>query len=90
MGDANYDYVNQSWDAVKFIYVLVFHVRHNTYDSDGVFTRIDSVHTDPERAHAAMKASGYSEHCFNIIVKELNRNVFRGRNDEEPDTGEVA
>lgn len=91
MGDeATYDHLNRSWDDVKFIYVVVFHVRHNTYDSDGVFTRIDSVHTDPERALEAMRATGYSESCFNIIVKELNRNLLRNPVCDEPDTGEVA
>ena len=75
--DASYDHLNQSWDDVRFIYIVVFRVRTNTGYEDGVFTRIDSVHTDPDRALEALRATGYAERCFEIIVKELIRNLLR-------------
>ena len=74
---ATYDHLNQSWDDVRFIYIVVFKVRTGTGYEESVFTRIDSVHTDPDRALAALRATGYAEHCFEIVVKELNRNLLR-------------
>ena len=81
-GEATYDRLMRSWHDVKFIYIVVFKMRIRDGYEESVFTHIESTYTDPERAVAAIRATGYSESCFDIIVKELNRAVFHNNEEE--------